>query len=117
MSDRRPEIEMLWWEGCPSWPRALEELRAAVAQAGLDPGAVRTRQVHTDQDADAAGFPGSPTIRIDGQDVQPPPEGDPGGLTCRVYRRRDGAISPTPDPADVRDALERALSSGRAGRG
>jgi hypothetical protein len=29
-------------------------------------------------------------------------------LTCRLYRRRDGRISPTPDPADVRDALIRA---------
>jgi hypothetical protein len=46
----------------------------------------------------------SPTIRIDGVDVQPPGE-EPVGLTCRVYHRRDGRISPTPDPADVRDAL------------
>jgi len=32
-----PRIELLWWEGCPSWPQALEELRHAVADAGLDP--------------------------------------------------------------------------------
>jgi hypothetical protein len=49
-------------------------------------------------------FAGSPTIRIDGMDVQPSGE-EPFGLTCRVYHRRDGRISPTPDPADVRDAL------------
>jgi hypothetical protein len=30
------------------------------------------------------------------------------GLACRVYRRRDGRIAPTPDPDDMRDALTRA---------
>jgi hypothetical protein len=36
-------------------------------------------------------------------------EGEPTGLTCRVYRRRDGRYSPTPDPLDLRDALRRLL--------
>jgi hypothetical protein len=52
-------------------------------------------------------FIGSPTIRIDGVDVQPTAQ-EPYGLTCRVYHRRDGRVSPTPDPADVRDALRAA---------
>jgi len=39
-----------------------------------------------------------------------PPGGDePTGLTCRLYRRRDGRPSPTPDPADLRDALAAAI--------
>jgi hypothetical protein len=46
---------------------------------------------------------------VDGRDVQPPDPAEPAGLTCRVYRRRDGRVSPTPDPADVRDALREAL--------
>ena len=49
------------------------------------------------------------TIRIDGADVQDP-GGEPAGLTCRVYRRRDGRVSPVPDPADLRAALRRALT-------
>ena len=105
---RTPRIELLWWEGCPSHPRALDDLRAAMAEVGLDPDAVEVREVRTEDDASAQGFPGSPTIRVDGRDVQPPGEGDPMGLTCRVYRRRDGRVSPTPDPADVRDALRAA---------
>ena len=40
----------------------------------------------------------------------PAPESDePVGLSCRVYRRRDGQISPVPDREDVRAALRRAL--------
>ena len=36
---------------------------------------------------------------------------EPVGLTCRVYLRRDGRISPTPDPSDVREALLAALTA------
>jgi hypothetical protein len=105
----QPHVELLWWEGCPSWPQALDELRAAMRELRLDPQRVVVREVRTGEDAGATGFPGSPTIRIDGSDVQPPPEGDPGGLTCRVYHLRDGRVSPTPDPADLREALRRAM--------
>jgi hypothetical protein len=103
-----PRIELLWWRDCPSWERALAMLREAVAEAGLDPDSIDVREIDTEAAAERAGFVGSPTIRIDGDDLHPPPEGEPPGLTCRVYRRRDGSISPLPDPADLRDALAAA---------
>ncbi|MCW3017571.1 MAG: hypothetical protein JWO02_4663 [Solirubrobacterales bacterium] len=78
-----------------------------MAALGLDPAAIVVTEVQTDEAAHAAGFIGSPTIRIDGEDVQPTPE--PAGLTCRVYRLRDGRFSPTPDPADLHDALSQAM--------
>jgi hypothetical protein len=109
-----PSVELLWWEGCPSWPQALEDLRSALGELGLDPDGVAVREISSDQQAGTARFPGSPTIRVDGVDVQPPAEGEPQGLTCRVYRLRDGRISATPDPADVRDALRAAVE--RRGR-
>ena len=112
MRDGHPRVELLWWEGCPSWPEALEELRALMGELGLDPHAVEVREIRTDEQAGSERFPGSPTIRIDGADVQPPAEGDPAGLTCRVYRLRDGRTSPTPDPADVSEALQEALERG-----
>ena len=102
------KVELLWWEGCPSHPRALDELRSILSGERLDPDAVELREVESDEQAERERFPGSPTIRIDGRDVVPPGEGDPVGLACRVYRLRDGRISPTPDPADVRDAVRRA---------
>jgi hypothetical protein len=78
-----------------------------MADMALDPNGVIVREVKTQTEARLERFVGSPTIRIDGVDVQPPGE-EPVGLTCRVYRRRDGRISPTPDPADVRDTLRAA---------
>jgi hypothetical protein len=106
----QPQVELLYWDGCPSHPRALRELRAAMAEAGLDPDTVLVREVDTDQRASRERFVGSPTIRIDGVDVMPPDEAEAVGLTCRVYRARDGRIVPVPDPADVREALQAALA-------
>ena len=97
-------VELLFWAGCPSYRAALADLRAALAEAGLDPEGVIVREIQTEEAAATNGFVGSPTIRIDGRDVQPPGD-EPTGLTCRVYRLRDGRYSPTPDPADVREAL------------
>jgi hypothetical protein len=104
-----PDVELLWWEGCPSTARARGVLRDALDELGLNGVPVRETEIRTDDDARADGFVGSPTILIDGEDIDPPGPDEPTGLSCRVYRRRDGRVSPTPDPDDVRDALRRAL--------
>jgi hypothetical protein len=94
-----PTVELLFWEGCPSHPGEL----------GLDPDGVRVHEVRTEAEAAAESFPGSPTIRVDGADIVDPGD-EPAALTCRVFHRRDGRVSPTPDPDDVRDALRQALT-------
>jgi hypothetical protein len=102
-----PAVELLWWEGCPSHPDALADLEKILEEEGV-PAEVALVEIETDQQAQSERFPGSPTIRIGGEDIVPPGEGEPFTLTCRVYRLRDGRISPTPDPEDVRAAVRRA---------
>ena len=96
------EVELLYWEGCPSYPEALAQLRAALGE-GVP---VTVREVLTEEQAVAEGFPGSPTIRVDGEDLFP--IDDPPGLSCRVYRLADGRYSPTPDPGELRERLRSA---------
>jgi hypothetical protein len=108
-SSSSPRIELLWWQGCPSWPEALEELRAAVAEADLDPDRIEVTEITSDSDAERERFVGSPTIRVEGNDLFPLGADEPVGLNCRIYHLRDGRVSPTPDPADLREALARAL--------
>jgi hypothetical protein len=105
---REPRVELLWWEGCPSTEQALTAVREALAELGLADVEVRLREVVTDSEADELGFVGSPSILIDGQDLVPGAAEEQIGLSCRVYRRRDGRVSPTPDPDDLREALRRA---------
>lgn len=105
-----PGVELLYWDGCPSHPDALADLRAALAELGQPDVEVTVTEIVSDDEAAGAGFVGSPTLRVDGVDLLPPPDGEPVGLTCRIYRRRDGRFSPTPDPDDLRDALRRVLS-------
>jgi hypothetical protein len=100
-------VELLWWEGCPSTEEALATLREVLEEEGLDSGSVVMREVRTDDEAERERFVGSPTIRIDGVEVAPA-EREPAGLTCRVYRLRDGRVSPVPDPEDIREAIRRA---------
>jgi hypothetical protein len=88
-------------------------LREALADAGLDPDSVEVREIDTEASAQREGFVGSPTIRIDGTDLLPAPEGERPGLTCRIYFRRDGSVSPLPDPADLREALATSAVEGR----
>jgi hypothetical protein len=102
-------VELLYWAGCPSHPQALAELRDAVREVGLDPEAIVVREVDSEADAGAERFVGSPTIRIDGEDIEPPGD-EPTGLICRVYRLHDGRYSPTPDPGALREALRRACA-------
>lgn len=106
---RTPDIELLWWAGCPSTDRAHTELEQAIRDVGLSAVEVRRTEIATDDEARERGFVGSPTILVDGADVASPGPDEVAGLACRVYRRRDGRISPTPDPDDTREALRRAV--------
>jgi hypothetical protein len=97
-------VELLYWSGCPSHPEAYELLREVLAERGLRTPIDR-REVTTQAEAERLRFPGSPTIRIDGRDVDPAGADGRPMLACRIYRLPDGRVAPVPS----REALEAAL--------
>jgi hypothetical protein len=97
-------IEFLFWRGCPSHPEAEELLREVLAARGRD-DPIELREVRTQAEAEALAFPGSPTIRVDGRDVDPDGASARPALTCRIYYLPDGRASPVP----TREQLEEAL--------
>jgi hypothetical protein len=101
------QVELLWWDGCPSSGEAHELVRRVMAEAGMDPQSLRSIEIDTDDAAQREAFVGSPTIRVNGRDLQPPAQEEPVGLSCRVYHLRDGRVSPLPDPDDIKEALAR----------
>ena len=108
-------IELLYWEGCPSHPEALAELREALADLGHPDAEIVLHEVETEAEAAELGFCGSPTIRVDGADPVPPPPGEPTGLTCRVDRLADGRYSPTPEAGLLRDGARRLIATAEEG--
>lgn len=104
-------IEFLYWEGCPSHEEALARLRTVLLEEGLDVP-VDVLRVDTEEDAADRAFPGSPTIRIDGTDIQPPGD-NPIGLSCRIYHGDDGRVTPLPTAEMIRRAVRAARPSGR----
>jgi hypothetical protein len=103
--DRTPKIEFFFWEDCPSHPQAMERLKEVMAEVGVD-APIERIEVLTNEDAERLQFPGSPTIRVDGVDVDPAGTAQTGAaLTCRVYRLEDGRFSPVPSKEMIRRAL------------
>ena len=98
------KVELLYWDGCPS----LDEVRALLADTltarGIEERIVE-REIVTPDDAVAARFPGSPTIRIDGVDIDAAGADDRFALTCRIYRLPDGRVSPVPSRQQLEEAL------------
>ena len=97
-------VELLFWDGCPSHPEALALLQQVLAERGLDTE-VALREVRTDAEAEELRFPGSPTIRIDGRDVDPVGAEARPALTCRIYYLPDGRVSPIPSRQQLEEAL------------
>jgi hypothetical protein len=97
-------IELLYWDGCPSHPEAEALLRDVLASRGLMTE-VELREVVSQEQAEAERFPGSPTIRIDGRDVDPHGAGARPALTCRIYVLPDGRASPVPSREQLEEAL------------
>lgn len=97
-------IEFLYYQGCPSHDAALARLRDVLAEEGVA-APVRVIEVTTDRQAEDLRFIGSPTIRIDGQDIDPPPAATPYRLACRAYRKASGRVTPLPPVALIRRAV------------
>jgi arsenate reductase len=98
-----PRIEVLFFEGCPHAGPALELVGEVVA--ALAPGtAVDSVRVETEDEARRQGFLGSPSVRIDGRDLEGRVATAP-SLSCRVYEGGHGV----PPRWLVEAALLRAL--------
>jgi len=97
-----PLIELLYFDGCPSHEQLLPTITQLAAQAGAE---LRLRRVESPEAAERERFLGSPTIRVDGVDVDPgAAERTDFGLKCRIYRSAAGQ-SPLPPEPWLRTAL------------
>jgi hypothetical protein len=101
------KITFLYFEDCPSHDRALERLRSVMAAEDIAVE-IEIIKVETDEQARRFNFVGSPTILIDGRDIDPSSLEAAPALTCRVYQLEDGRISPLPSKTMIRRAFRAA---------
>jgi MarR-like DNA-binding transcriptional regulator SgrR of sgrS sRNA len=97
-------ITFLYWEECMSHEEALQRLRQVMAEEGIQVP-IEMVKVETWEQAEGLRSIGSPTILVNGQDIQPPPVDAQYALTCRTYYLEDGRMSPLPSLAMLRRAL------------
>ncbi len=77
------QIDLLFFDGCPAWQEALENLKTALRRIGAEAD-IRLIQVNDDTHAQALKFLGSPSFQVNGQDLWPEERQDY-HLSCRLY--------------------------------
>jgi hypothetical protein len=100
----RPRVEILYFESCPNHESARALVERLARELDVQPAIELVEVV----DADAAvahRFLGSPTVRVDGVDVEPGAERRRDfTFSCRVYHS-DGRACEQPAESWIRDAL------------
>ena len=105
----RPQVEILYFDGCPNHEAARAQVEQVAAELQVKPE-IRLVRVPSATSAAQHRFLGSPTVRVDGRDVEPGAETRREFVfSCRVYRSERG-LSGLPDPGWVRAALARSAA-------
>ncbi len=98
------KIELLYFDGCPSWKRTLKDLREVMEEMGID-DEIEMIEIKTDEDVQRHRFLGSPSIRVNGRDIEERMANDTDyNMRCRVYRN-DLMFQGWPSKDMLRDAL------------
>ncbi len=99
-------VEILYFDGCPNYRTARDLVERLSAEAGVE-AEIRMVEVPDVETAERLRFLGSPSVRVDGRDVEPGADDrDQFMLACRVYMLASG-VSGQPDERWLRNALGR----------
>jgi hypothetical protein len=112
---KRHVIEILYTERCKFLPLAVERVRQALDLRGAELDVeVRLALVESFGEAVTRRFRGSPTVRIDDEDVETRPGAvAPIGLIARGYVI-DSRIERAPSVASIRQALDLVAAEDRS---
>ena len=101
-------VEVLYFQGCPGHAPTMEAIRQVLSEEGLSVE-VMPVEVPDEKTARSCRFPGSPTVRINGKDIEPSSPFTIYGLSCRIYVE-DGVPQRVPSQRLIRAALRRATN-------
>ncbi len=100
------KIEVLYFPDCPNYVPALALVHEVLAETGIQ-AQVELVRVETEADAQRLQFIGSPTVRVNGLDVdfRAASVAKDFGLRCRLYGD-DGRVLGWPSRRMLRDSIE-----------
>jgi hypothetical protein len=101
-------IELYAREDCPNRGMALVVVERVVDETGI-PADIEVVEVESDEDAESYRVLGSPTVLVDGRDVDPEPTLREFSADDRIYRTDRGPCG-WPEAEWIRDALLRAVA-------
>ena len=106
---KQPRVEILYFDGCPNHEAAQALVERVAAELRIKPE-IDVVEVPDVETTVQRRFLGSPTVRVDGRDVEPGAEERSDFVfSCRAYRTERG-FSGQPDPGWVREALSKAAA-------
>ena len=104
-----PTVELLWFEGCPNHEHAEELVREVLTGFGIR-APVHRIEVPDEAAGKRVCFPGSPTVRVNGGDVEPGWECcEDCTPRCRVYATEAG-LKGIPPRQWIVEAVRAALA-------
>jgi hypothetical protein len=84
------EVRVVYFEGCPNHEPVVALIREVAEQSGV-PVEIEEVKVETDEDAQRERLLGSPTVQVDGLDIDPTArERTDFSFSCRVYAGENG---------------------------
>ena len=105
------KVQFLYFIGCPNAEPTLKLLKEAIREEAPD-AELESREVNSEEDAGRYGFLGSPTIQINGLDIEKKRRKDSPYYGCRIYRTEQGS-SGVPPKGMIVDAVREAKSGRR----
>jgi hypothetical protein len=104
-------VELLFWEADPQYMTVRQRLAEVLSEDAFETP-IQMIAVASPEDAELLNFPGSPTIRIDGADIDPR-DGAPPGLRLRGYPPDDDLDGPPTEPIPGKRLIRRAVERAR----
>ncbi|RKX41828.1 MAG: hypothetical protein DRP64_10815 [Verrucomicrobia bacterium] len=95
------KIELLTIPHCPGAEGTRRLMRNVLRNTGES---FTETEVENAEQAEELHFLGSPTIQIDGQDIEPARRNDPASFSCRTYLHGDQLLCQVPEQM-LREAL------------
>jgi hypothetical protein len=78
------KVEVLYFKGCPNHAPALQMVRRVLDRERIE-AEVRSVEVPGETESDSLRFLGSPSIRVDGVDIESGRQDDSPFFGCRTY--------------------------------